>query len=306
MSAVQCLSRIALICRDVQTLATFYEAAFDCVRADETAIAESALSELLGLPNASARGLTLRLGEQAVELIELHPAGRSYPQGISARSPLFQHFAIVVAGMDLAFARLSALAGWTAISIGGPQALPASSGGVTAYKFRDPEGHPLELIEFPSSSAPKHWQRKTAELFLGIDHSAISVASTARSSGFYERLGLKRKSGSLNGGPAQDRLDGIAGAHVAVTALAFPGDTPPHLEFLCYDETGQETPLPGINDVAATRLVLTVESAETLNALCLRSAAACLSAPVRFADGSLRALLRDPDGHLLCLQVSPE
>ena len=58
------------------------------------------------------------------------------------------------------YARLSAHAGWTTISTDGPQLLPASSGGVTAYKFRDPEGHPLELIAFPPGRT-----RKMAILF---------------------------------------------------------------------------------------------------------------------------------------------
>ena len=35
---------------------------------------------------------------------------------------------------------------FTTISRNGPEALP---GGVVAFKFRGPDGHPLELIQFP-------------------------------------------------------------------------------------------------------------------------------------------------------------
>lgn len=303
MSPVRNVSRIALICRDARALAEFYESAFDCARVGETAIAGSAFSELLALPEASAQVVSLQMGEQSVELMELQPSGRPYPQGITGRSPLFQHFAIVVADMDAAFARLCAVSGWSAISVGGPQALPPSSGGVTAYKFRDPEGHPLELLEFPRSSEPARWRQNSGRIFLGIDHSAISVADTARSTAFYEQLGLRRSAGSLNVGPAQDRLDGIAAVRVVVTSLALPSGTPPHLELLCYEDASRSASLPGVNDVAATRLVLRLQGADSLNALCRGDAGVQAPAPVSFPDGSLRVLLRDPDGHLLCFEV---
>lgn len=35
--------------------------------------------------------------------------------------------------------------------------LPESSGGVTAFKFRDPDGHPLELLAFPDGKVPSRW-----------------------------------------------------------------------------------------------------------------------------------------------------
>ena len=91
-----------------------------------------------------------------------------------------------------AYRRLCSVSGWTAISIDGPQRLPASSGGVSAFKFRDPDGHPLELLAFPDGAWPAHWQaRSNGDLALGIDHSAISVSDSARSIAFYEALGLR-------------------------------------------------------------------------------------------------------------------
>ena len=92
--------------------------------------------------------------------------------------------------MPAAYARLAAQPGWNTISTDGPQVLPASSGGVTAYKFRDPEGHPLELLAFPPDAIPARWQKVSATGCLGIDHSAISVVDTDQSIKFYERLGL--------------------------------------------------------------------------------------------------------------------
>ena len=196
------------------------------------------------------------------------------------------------------------MSGWEPISTDGPQLLPASSGGATAYKFRDPEGHPLELIAFARDAVPVNWQEPSASGCLGIDHSAISIADTERSVRFYERLGLQRIGGSLNSGPEQDKLDNVSGALIEVTALAPPRFSVPHIELLCYrSHSDQQAALLGTNDLAATRLVLAVRDDE-IDALCAQNTDALLSGPVRFEKGELRAMLRDPDGHLLCLEAS--
>ncbi len=81
---------------------------------------------------------------------------------------------------------------------------------------------------------PEHWKiRASGNLFLGIDHSAISVADSAASIAFYEGLGLRVAARSLNTGPEQERLDAVKHARVEVTALE-PEQTTPHLELLCY------------------------------------------------------------------------
>jgi len=303
VSLVRKLSRITLICREPDRLANFYESTFDFARSGEALIADPAFAKLIGIAGATAHAITLQLGEQEIELVGVFPAGRSYPRPVSARSVLFQHFAIVVADMGSAYTRLSARAGWTTISTDGPQLLPITSGGVTAYKFRDPEGHPLELIAFPPDRAPSKWQCSSATECLGIDHSAISVAVTERSVNFYERLGLRRVSGSLNTGPEQDKLDDIAGVLVKVTAMA-PPITTPHVELLCYRSGFDgEAALPATNDIAATRLVIKVESEAALEELCAQNPGTILSEPVWFEHGGLRAMLRDPDGHLLCFET---
>jgi catechol 2,3-dioxygenase-like lactoylglutathione lyase family enzyme len=304
VSSVRRLSRITLICGEPDRLADFYEAAFGFGRTSKASITEPAFAKLVGIPGAMARVVSMQLGGQEIELVGVQPLGQPYPDSISGRSPLFQHFAIVVSDMATAYARLSAPAGWTTISTNGQQLLPASSGGVTAYKFRDPDGHPLELIAFPRDAVPARWQELSATGYLGIDHSAISIADTRQSIEFYERLGLQRIGGSFNCGLGQDKLDDVAGALVEVTALAPPGFSTPHIELLCY-QGGIDgvAALPGTNDVAATQLVLAAENDEILEALCAQNPDALPSGPVRFEHGALRAMLRDPDGHLLCLEA---
>jgi catechol 2,3-dioxygenase-like lactoylglutathione lyase family enzyme len=166
----------------------------------------------------------------------------------------FQHFAIVVSDMRAAMARLGAVPGWQPISRDGPRLLPERSGGVTAFKFRDPDGHPLELLEFPADRVPAVW-RGAAGLFLGIDHSAITVMETARSVAFWRGLGFERVGGSVNSGPEQAALDGLDAPVVEVTALE-AGDAGPHLELLCYRTPPVFADARDAEDALATAIVL--------------------------------------------------
>jgi catechol 2,3-dioxygenase-like lactoylglutathione lyase family enzyme len=295
MSRVIRLERITLMCAAPLPLADFYATALGFTQTDHRFMEDRALGEMLGLPMASAQVVTLQLGEQYLELVALKPRGHAYPAHISGTSGLFQHFAIEVEDIDRAMQHLREHPRWTAISTGGPQHLPAASGGVTAFKFRDPEGHPLELIAAARPASGLHDLPR-------IDHSAISVASDVRSAAFYERLGLVRTGGSLNMGPEQARLDDIPGARVAVTALSPALHPVPHLELLCYGERFVPATPTSPNDIAATWLVFTVASEAALTVL-LREARG-MREPVRFADGVVRSLLQDPDGHWLCLEVA--
>lgn len=302
---VQHLLRIELVCRNPQKLADFYQAAFGFVETGAFSLTGPAFANLIGIAGGTLSGITLRLGEQDIALIAIQPPGKPYPAAIAGWNSLFQHIAIVVTDMAKAYARLSTVEGWTAISSGGPQILPPSSGGVDAFKFRDPEGHPLELIAFAPGSVPLEWQQTSGAECLGIDHSAISVSNSAASMRFYQGLGLHRTGGSLNRGPEQSKLDDVAGAVVEVTALALPSEqTSPHVELLCYrgefkSRRSQQRP----NDVTATRFVFAVDPVVSLAALCENHHAAHISAPARLADGTSRALLQDPDGHLICLEA---
>lgn len=242
------LSRIVLNAADPAALARFYAGA-------------------LGFAVAEGEGgrVRLTLGPARVDLVASR--GRPYPGDVPGWSPLFQHLAIVVSDMPAAMARLSGVAGWRAISTDGPERLPERSGGVSAFKFRDPEGHPLEFLAFPPGTGPERWRvANPPDPCLGIDHSAISVADTARSVAFYGALGLALGPRSLNTGPKQARLDGIADPQVEVTGLMLPGGEPPHLELLCYRgafDRAVDPPRP--DDIAATRLVFTAASGEDAN-----------------------------------------
>lgn len=276
-ATVQRLSRFSLTAADAEQLAAFYERSFGCHRLAKEYLSGTAFETLLGVKGGALR-VMVSLGEQIIEFLQFDQVGHPYPKNSSAADLIFQHFAIVVRDMAEAWERLSSIEGWTAISRGGPQRLPVSSGGVTAFKFRDPEGHPLEFLSFPKAAMPAQWrERQTNKVCLGIDHSAISVSDTARSISFYENLGFATSSRSENCGEEQERLDDIAAVNVEVSALV-PRAPSPHLELLCYRSMPQVRTAVGNSDIASTRLLL-----ET-------------------TEDNASVLVVDPDGHRLVVE----
>ena len=187
------------------------------------------------------------------------------------------------------------------ISIGGPQRLPAASGGVTAWKARDPDGHPVELIDFPGGPSAETWAEAPG-LFLGIDHSALTVTDLDAALAFFTgALGIRLAQRGLNVGPEQARLDGLPDPEVDVLALEPAGGGPPHLELLHYRRPGTDRPTPapfGPADRATSRLILAVTDL-TAAANAIRAA----RYPVRVAGDV--AYTAGPDGHGLVLQQSP-
>ena len=287
-------------------LAAFYGDALGFERLGIEARGGPAFARLMGLDEARARVVLLRLGQQQVELVAFATPGEPYPPDIAGNDTRFQHFAIVVADMREAYARLSQSHGWTPITHREPQRLPASSGGVVAFKFRDPEGHPLELLAFPRDATPPAWRNFSGTSpYLGIDHSAISVADTERTVAFYEKfLGFAVAQRGINHGAEQERLDGLSDAVVEVTALHHAATAPPQIELLCYrTPTTRRGTVPSSNDVAATRLVLEVEDLPSLIRRMETAQIAFVSQGVAPLDHARTAVVvRDPDGHALQLQ----
>lgn len=238
----------------------------------------------------------LVLGEQELVLVASGPRGRPYPPHGRCCDPWFQHLAIVVADMEAAYAHLRRYS-YEPITRGGPQQLPPNTGAVAAFKFRDPDGHPLELLHFPRGSGDPRWQEAPG-LFLGIDHAAIVVASAERSIAFYERLGFSVAARSINTGPEQARLDNLAeDVRVEVVALQPITPGPPHVELLAYQRPRGATVAARaqLDDIAADQLVLETDDLAATTAT-LRQAGA---APLAVEAGTSGRLVRDPDGHLL-------
>ena len=304
-ASVTRIAGFALVVDEIVEAELFFEEAFEFVTI-ERRVREPAYAELLGVPHARIRETVMAAGEQRVSLLSFDPPGRPYPPGSTSTDLWFQHLAIIVSDMDKAYANLVAAGRSTPISAGGPVVLPAASGGVTAFKFRDADGHPLELLEFPPGKGPDVWEGKRGDgIFLGIDHSAISVGGTARSIAFFDTaFGLKVGARSENVGPQQARMDDVADARVSVTGM-MPGAPPPHLELLGY-HVGARREIAGdttSRDIAATHLVLeTADLAPIVEALTRASARFVSPGIVTLDDGAQAIMVLDPDGHRFVVQ----
>jgi catechol 2,3-dioxygenase-like lactoylglutathione lyase family enzyme len=264
---------VQIVVRDLGAERRFYTSAFDFTDAGGHAIPHG-------------RVVRLRLGNERLDLVRYERAGEPIAASARSNDRAFQHIAIIVSDMSRAWRRI-ANAGIRHVSVA-PQVLPAwnpAAGGIAAVYFRDPEGHPLEMLHFPAGKGAPEWHA-AAPLFLGIDHTAISVADTAASTRFYERLGFVVRGHSNNYGIEQERLSGVPGAHVRITAVRFP--QAPGVEFLHYVSPASQQPSEHVRpfDLLATRTIVVEPSAA---ATCRRFAGAIVR-----VDG---CLVRDPDGH---------
>ncbi|MGU3540990.1 VOC family protein [Methylobacterium sp. A54F] len=254
--------------------------------------------QALGLPGARAVRLRMRLGGQMLAFLAFDPPGAPYPEGPLATDPFFQHVAIPVRDMAAAAAQLARVSPGR-ISTGGPEVLPPASGGVTAFKFRDPDGHPVELIHFPGGPPAETW-RDHPGLFLGIDHSAITVTDVDAALRFFgDVLGFRVVQRGLNRGPEQARLDGVPDTLVDVVGLRPDTRRTPHLELLHYRSPGTSRPSPspyGPRDRATSRLVLAVRDVDAAAA-----AIAHAGYPVHRSEAGAVAYAEGPDGHGLLL-----
>jgi len=203
--------------------------------------------ELTNLPYVQMRKVQLKLGEEYLVLVEyLNPTGDVIPVDSRSNDQWFQHLAIVVKDMNQAY---QILVKNKVVPIStGPQTLPKwnkKAAGIEAFYFKDPDGHPLEIIHFPSDKGARKWHKATNKLFLGIDHTAIVVANTERSLEFYqELLGFKVEGKSFNYGREQENLSGVLSARVRITSLR--AEKGPGIELLEYvhPQTGRPPPPP--------------------------------------------------------------
>lgn len=270
--------------------------------------------QLWGMFAVRARVVQMQLGEQQIELIQFisPPDLRPIPVPSYSHDLWFQHVAIVVRDMEAA---------WTQLRkhhvrqiSPRPQTIPISNveaAGIKAIKFRDPDGHNLELLWFPEGKGNQVWKKPGTNLFLGIDHTAMTVRSTENSLTFYrDLLGLTVADGTLNMGTEQEHLDSLPGARVHVTSLT-PKMSPPGVEFLEYERPTAGRPFPTDShptDLWHWQTTVVVPDLEAISTQ-IRGMGQMISAGVvTLPDNSLGftrgMVVRDPDGHAIQI-VSP-
>jgi catechol 2,3-dioxygenase-like lactoylglutathione lyase family enzyme len=295
------IDRITLIVSDLGRAEEDYIATFGC-RVERRTDIDPSLTRVLCIRRARGSRSLLRLGRERIELLEFtDSAGRPYPPDSTSTDLWFQHMAIIVNDMTDAYQRVMANRRFRPISRHGPVRLPQSSGGVTAFKFRDHDGHPLELLAFPPGRAPEEWHTTDGTgSFLGVDHTAIGVSDTVRSARFFGSVfGFSAGTRTENRGPEQDDLDDVDDVQVSVTRLA-PDRPAPRMELLHY-HVGTRRPIPrdtASNDIVATHSVVRVASIDATAEALSRCGAPLTGHDLMILRGGMRAaLVSGPDGH---------
>jgi len=293
---------------DMDRSVEFYSRVLTFEKVTDAEVAGDELEHLFGVFGSRARIVRMRLGGESIELVQfLAPRGRPIPVDSRSNDLWFQHFAVIVSDMDRAYAVLRENNVEHASS--GPQRLPdwnKNAGGIEAFYFKDPDGHPLEILHFPAGKGDPKWQAKTGQVFLGIDHTAIAVANTDASLRFYrDLLGLRVAGESENYGTEQEHLNNVFGARLRITALRAPSG--PGIELLEYLSPRDGRAYPSdehANDLVHRETELEAESVDSIAAP-LRAAAVPFvsSGPTTFHEGKLGfttgLVVRDPDGHAL-------
>ena len=297
---------VGLTVADMDRALAFYTRVLPFAKVSDREVSGRPYELLTGLFGARSRIVTLRLGSEEIELTEfLAPKGRPIAADVRANDRLFQHIAIVVSDIATAYGRLKEHGVEHASS--GPQRLPdwnPNAGGISAFYFRDPDRHFLEIISFPPGKGQPRWHDAAEGVFLGIDHTAIVVDDTNASLRFYrDTLGMQVAGESENYDVEQEHLNNVFGARLRITALrAAEG---PGIELLEYLAPRDGRPAPTdlrANDIGHWQTTLVTERLDPLLALA-RDHRLTLVSPGSVETTALSlgfsagALTRDPDGH---------
>jgi catechol 2,3-dioxygenase-like lactoylglutathione lyase family enzyme len=306
--SVRAVDAVGMTVSDVDRAVAFYTTVLSFTRLSDVEVAGEDYERLQGVFGLRMRVVRLRLGSEQLVLTEyLAPRGRPVPADSRSQDRWFQHVAIVVSDMDSAYAVLRRHRVEHASS--GPQRLPdwnPNAGGIKAFYFKDPDGHTLEVIQFPKGKGLPKWQRAAGRLFLGIDHTAIVVGNTEASLAFYrDLLGLTPVGTSENYGAEQEHLNNVFGARLRITSLR-AGDGP-GVELLEYLAPRDGRPYPSDarpNDLVHWQTTLLTADVDVA-AHALRTAGTTFVSPgavtlsrrqLGFGKGFL---VRDPDGHVM-------
>jgi len=232
---IHAVDAVGMTVADMDRSLAFYTQVLSFAPVSDVEVTGSEYEHLQGVFGLRMRVVRLRLGDEAIVLTEyLAPRGRPIPVDSRSNDRWFQHIAIIVSDMERAYGWLRQHKVEHASS--GPQRLPewnTRAAGIQAFYFKDPDGHPLEILQFPPDKGDTKWHRPTEKLFLGIDHTAIVVSDTDASLKFYrDTLGFAVAGESENYGSEQEHLNNIFGARLRVTSLR--ASAGPGIELLEY------------------------------------------------------------------------
>lgn len=293
---------------NMDTSLEFYTKLLHFRKISEFTLSGKDLDKLFHLSDVKVRIVKLLLGQESLELIEfLQPKGRKIPANASKNDFNFQHLAIVVSNIDEAY--LSLLKQGVSPSSLTPGHVPSSgseTGDVAVFYFKDPDHHQIQLIAFPPGKGESKWQRSLGQLFLGINHFAMTIKNTEKSLQFYHSLlGLKNAETRFYGDWKEERLKHVKTPKVQATLLE--SSYGPTLQLLQYikPELGKEMP-PNTkpNDMWSVLTQLSTLNIDRTHLKMMQSKAFLLSSiPIKVPNAPYKKafLAKDPDGHFVLI-----
>jgi catechol 2,3-dioxygenase-like lactoylglutathione lyase family enzyme len=308
--AIRAVDSVAITVSDADRSAEFFTDVLTFEKVSDIEVSSEEYEHLEGVFGLRMRVVRMRLGDEAVELVQyLAPQGRPLPVDSHSNDRWFQHVAIVVSDMDAAYRVLRSHK--VAHASSGPQTLPGwnkNAAGIRAFYFKDPDGHALEVIEFPEGKGLAKWHQPGAEVFRGIDHTAIVVQDTDASLRFYrDTLGMKVVGESENFGTEQEHLNNVFGARLRITSLrAERGAGVELLEYLS-PRDGRAAPADlQANDLVHWQTRLTLADVDAMAGALLDRRVIFVSPgvthlPRKEFGFDAAVLVRDPDGHAVQL-----
>jgi catechol 2,3-dioxygenase-like lactoylglutathione lyase family enzyme len=288
----------------------FYTEVLSFQKITDTEVVGEDWEKLQGVFGLRLKIVQMQLGNEVISLMEyLTPQGRPIPVDSRSNDRWFQHLAIVVTDMEQTYQHLRQHN--IRHSSTSPQQLPEWNkklGGVKAFYFKDPDGHNLELIQFPADKADDRWLQSSEQLFMGIDHSAVVVKDAEASFALYcDRFGLKLQLQAENYGTEFEHITCTFGSRVQVNSLKPPSGIGFELLEYIAPTTGRDMPIDSqANDLWHYQTVIAVSDLETM-AKQLRSAPCSFISPgiIQMSPNELgykKALsIKDLDGHVLHL-----
>lgn len=311
---VKAVDSIGITVSDMDRSVEFFSKILSFRKISEAELTGDPYERLQGVFGLRMHVVKMKLGEETIELTEyVAPRGRPIPFDSRSNDRWFQHIAIITSDLDRAYQWLRK--NKVEHASPGPQRLPdwnKNAGGIKAFYFKDPDGHALEILQFPEGKGDPRWnaltKQDTERLFLGVDHTAIVVGDTDASLKFYrDTLGMRVAGESENYGIEQERLNNVFGAHLRITAVRAAAG--PGIEFLEYLAPRDGRPTPGdqrANDLTHWQTKLVTDDIRSSASRLREGRYAFISAgvieppePVLGFKSSF--LVRDPDAHTMQL-----
>lgn len=307
-ASVYSVEDVGMTVSDLDSSVDFYSDVLGFTKVSEEEVWGEDYEHLQGIFGLRMRIARMKLGNEFIELTEyLTPKGRPIPPDSRSNDRWFQHIAIVVSNIDVAYKQLRKFNVQHASTA--PQEIPRwnkAAAGIKAFYFKDPDGHNLEIIYFPKGKGDPKWQKTDNKLFLGIDHTAIVIWNTGDSLKFYrDILGLDAVGKSENYGTEQEHLNNVFGARLEITALRAVNG--PGIEFLQYISPRDGRPVPidqKTNDIASWQTTLAVKNLKVIERKLLNNGRLFISPGIvkleNYKLGFVKGLMvKDPDGHVM-------